>query len=258
MSHEFDGKKYEKASAHQKEWGAKLISELSLKGNEHVLDLGCGDGTNTALIAGLIPYGKVVGIDASKGMIDAAKPKEQDNLKFILMDINAVEFTDEFDLVYSNATLHWVKDHKRLLKNIFTCLRKGGLVRINFAADGNCSHFFKVIRKAMSQKKFLSYFKDFVWPWYMPYVDEYKSLAASSALQDVRVWGENADRFFPDTQALIGWIDQPSLVPFLACVADKDKGAFREYIIGEMIAATRQDDGCCFETFRRINLFARK
>jgi hypothetical protein len=47
MAHEFDGKKYEKASAHQREWGARLISELSLKGDEHILDLGCGDGTNT-------------------------------------------------------------------------------------------------------------------------------------------------------------------------------------------------------------------
>jgi trans-aconitate 2-methyltransferase len=51
MTHEFDGKKYEKASAHQKEWGAKLISELSLRGNERVLDLGYGDGANTFLMA---------------------------------------------------------------------------------------------------------------------------------------------------------------------------------------------------------------
>ena len=81
MAHEFDGKKYEKASAHQKEWCAKLISELSLKGDERVLDLGCGDGTITARIAELVPNGEVVGIDSSTGMIDVAKsnginPKE--------------------------------------------------------------------------------------------------------------------------------------------------------------------------------------
>ena len=45
MAYEFDGKKYEQASSHQKEWGAKLISELELKGSESVLDLGCGDGS---------------------------------------------------------------------------------------------------------------------------------------------------------------------------------------------------------------------
>lgn len=51
MSHEFDGRKYEKSSAHQKEWGSAIIAELHLKGNERVLDLGCGDGTLTALLA---------------------------------------------------------------------------------------------------------------------------------------------------------------------------------------------------------------
>ncbi len=258
MAHEFDGKKYDKASAHQKEWGAKLISELSLKGNERVLDLGCGNGTNTVLIAELIPNSEVVGIDASKGMIDAAKPKERSNLKFILMDIDAIEYKDEFDVIYSNATLHWVKNHNRLMGNVFRSLRNGGFLRFNFAADGNCSHFFKVIRKSMERYEFLQYFNNFDWPWYMPSVNEYKHLVEQSELKNTKVWGENADRFFPDTEALIGWIDQPSLVPFLACVSGKDKAAFREFVVGEMIEETKKDDGRYFETFRRINLFARK
>ena len=258
MAHEFDGKKYERASAHQREWGARLISELSLKGSERVLDLGCGDGTNTVLIADLVPDGEVIGIDASKGMIDVARQRKRSNLNFILMDIGAIEFRDEFDVIYSNATLHWVKDHKGLLRNTYRGLRSGGMLRFNFAADGNCSHFFKVIRRAIALEEFLQYFVDFDWPWYMPSLREYKELVDNSELKDVRVWGENADRFFPDTGALIGWIDQPSLVPFLACVAEKDKAPFREFVIRDMIQETRQDDGRCFETFRRINLFARK
>ena len=258
MAHEFDGKKYEKASSHQKEWGAKLISELSLKGNECVLDLDCGDGNNTALIAELVPNGKVVGMDASKGMIDTAKQKERNNLKFILMDIDTIEFTAKFDVIYSNATLHWVKDHNRLLENVNRSLRQSGLLRFNFAADGNCSHFFKVIRKAIAMDEFTKYFSDFEWPWYMPSVGEYKLLVEQSKLRDAKVWGENADRFFPDTEAMIRWVDQPSLVPFLALVPSKDKAAFRKFVVDEMIKETKQDDSRCFETFRRINLFARR
>ena len=258
VAHEFDGKKYEKSSAHQREWGARLISELGLNGTERVLDLGCGDGTNTAMIAGFLPSGEVVGIDASRGMIETAKPKEQKNFHFLLMDINEMDFKDEFDVIYSNATLHWIKDHQRLLKNVRKALRKDGLARFNFAAEGNCSHFFKVIRKAMTRHGFSQYFENFDWPWFMPSVNEYKHVVDKSGLREVRLWGENADRFFPETEALIGWIDQPSLVPFLACVAEKNQPAFREYVIGEMIRETRQDDGRCFETFRRINLFARK
>lgn len=258
MAHEFDGKKYEKASAHQKEWGARLVAELSLQGDERVLDLGCGDGANTALVAERLPGGVVIGIDASKGMLEAAKPRQKANLRFALMDIDTLSFVDEFDAVISNATLHWIKDHRRLLQNVHRALRPGGIVRFNFAADGNCIHFFKVVRQAVLREEFVPYFSEFIWPWYMPTVGDYTLLAEESPLTRVKVRGENADRFFPDADALIRWLDQPSLVPFLACIAEKDRAAFRNHVVDEMLRETRQPDGRCFETFRRINLSARK
>jgi ubiquinone/menaquinone biosynthesis C-methylase UbiE len=88
MTHEFDGKKYETASAHQREWGTKLIAELDLQGTERILDLGCGDVALSAQIADLVPGGEVVGIDVSLEMIETAQSKAQKNLRFLLMDIN--------------------------------------------------------------------------------------------------------------------------------------------------------------------------
>lgn len=258
MAHEFDGKKYEQASAHQREWGERLIAELDLRGDEHVLDLGCGDGTLTARIADLLPGGKVIGIDASGGMIDAALRKKRDNLDFLRMDIDDLNFAGQFDLVFSNATLHWVRNHARLLANVRGSLREGGTLRFDFAGDGNCSHFFKVIREAMADETFSTYFTDFEWPWYMPQLWEYELLVDRCGFVDARVWGENADRFFADKETMIRWVDQPSLVPFLARVAEKDKAAFRDLVVGRMVEETLQPDATCFETFRRINVFARK
>jgi len=258
MTHEFDGKKYEKASDHQKEWGTRLIAELNLKGTERVLDLGCGDGTITAQLAGLLPEGEVVGIDASEGMIGAALPKERHNLNFRRLDINDLDFVEQFDVVFSNATLHWVKDHKRLLRNVRRSLCPGGLLRFNFAGEGNCSHFFSVVQEAMARQEFRAFFAGFEWPWYMPPLNDYHVLAKSSGLQNVQVWSENADRHFPDEQAMIRWINQPSLVPFLAHVDEQKKDAFREFVVRRMIEETKQEDGRCFETFRRINVSAAK
>lgn len=258
MPHEFDGKKYENASAHRKEWGSAIIAELALRGHERVLDLGCGDGVLTSSIADLLPQGEAIGIDASQGMIAVARDKERPNLRFLLLDIDALDFADEFDLVFSNAALHWVTDHHRLLRNVCRALRAEGKLRFNFAGDGNCAHFFKVVREAMARQAFEGYFRDFVWPWYMPTLADYAALAAESGLRNVRVWDENADRYFPDTQSLVGWIEQPSLVPFLARVAEADKAAFRDYVVTRMIEETRQADGRCFETFRRINVAADK
>ena len=258
MTHEFDGKKYEKASDHQKEWGSKLIDELGLVGRESVLDLGCGNGTLTSQIADLLPEGQVLGIDASQGMIDAAMAKERDHLRFRKLDINEIDFVEEFDVVFSNATLHWVKDHQRLLQKVHTALRPAGRLRFQFAGDGNCANFFAVVQQAMVQEEFRSFFAEFEWPWYMPPIDEYRTLAESSDLHDVRVWGENADRFFPDAEAMIRWIDQPSLVPFLSHIANQAKDSFRTFVVDGMIEKTKQEDGRCFETFRRINVSATK
>jgi len=72
------------------------------------------------------------------------------------------------------------------------------------------------------------------------------------------VWGENADRYFADQEIMIKWLDQPSLVPFMQLVADEEKEDFRKYVINRMVEKTLQSDGRCFETFRRINLVARK
>ena len=258
MSHEFDGKKYEKASAHQKEWGVAIIAELGLTGNERVLDLGCGDGALTSLIADLVPHGQVVGIDASQGMIDVAREKKRENLSFLLKDIDCLDFVEEFDLILSNAALHWIKDHNRLLRNVRRALSDGGTIRFNFAGDGNCSHFFIVVREAIAMDQFYQYFQDFEWPWYMPTFTDYESTVAQSGLQNIRVWGENADRYFSDTQAMVNWIEQPSLVPFLSMVADKDKANFRDFVVRRMMEETKQEDGRCFETFRRINVVAER
>ena len=79
-----------------------------------------------------------------------------------------------------------------------------------------------------------------------------------SDLRDVRVWGENADRLFPDAEALTNWIDQPSLVPFLPLIGEQERNSFRDYVVQRMIEETAQPGGRYFETFRRINFFARK
>ena len=183
---EFDGKKYAQASAHQKEWGKKLIGDLDLKGDEHILDLGCGDRALTAQLADMVPQGSVLGIDASQGMIDATSVNQRNNLRFTLMDINSLDFENEFDIVFSSATLHWVKDHEKLLKQTCAALKETGFLRFNFAAEGNCSNFFRTVKTAMALPEYSHYFIDFAWPWFMPEVDQYLALARRTPLRDKR------------------------------------------------------------------------
>jgi len=110
----------------------------------------------------------------------------------------------------------------------------------------------------MSTEDYAACFLGFDWPWYMPSVEEYRRLVAEVPFAESRVWSENADTYFDSDETLTKWIDQPSLVPFLARIAQQDRRNFRNTVVEKMITETRQDDGTYFETFRRINALAGK
>lgn len=255
---EFDGEKYQKASKHQQEWGNSLVSELTLNGNEAILDLGCGDGRITEQLALLVPDGKVVGIDASIGMIKTAMQRASDNLSFIQLDINSLDYQNTFDVIFSNAALHWIKDHKKLLANSYSALRDNGILLWDFAGNGNCSNFFAVVREKIESEKYKHYFYNFEWPWYMPNKDDYIKLISDSGFDRYSVTEVNRDRYFKNTDEMIKWIDQPSIVPFISILPEEIKKEFRRDVIHSMIKRTLQSDGTCFETFRRIHVLAYK
>jgi len=258
VSLKFDAKKYRQFSAHQQEWGKSLIADLGLRGNERILDLGCGDGMLTAQLAARVPKGLVLGIDSSRNMIEAARVHEKSNLKFVLRDINDLDDVESYDVVFSNATLHWIRDHHALLSRVYRALAPGGILRFNFGGDGNCVHLLRIVREAMARPEFAPHFAEFTWPWFMPSVESYLGVVSEHPFQEAKVWGENADRYFATEELLAGWVDQPSLVPFMGSIAPPDRPLFRDYVVRKMVEETRQSDGRFFETFRRINVFARK
>jgi len=162
-------------------------------------------------------------------------------------------------VIFSNATLHWVKDHRNLLARCGRALKKGGYLRFNFAGEGKCAALISVVRRIMVETKFRSHFAFFEWPWHMPSLSEYEQMVGECAeFHEVRIWEENADRFFSRDE-LVRWIDQPSLVPFLKNIHDaKQSAAFRDEVVRAMLHATKRSEHEYFETFRRLNVFARK
>ena len=256
MTFEFDGKQYELASAHQTSWGERMVELLPLRGTERVLDIGCGDGRVTQKLAIRVPRGEVVGIDASIGMITAAREYESDNLRFEVLSVNKLHFHEQFDVVFSHAALHWVTDHTILLQKVYEALRMGGYARLNFAGNGACPKLIKVISEVMAQEAYAMIFEKFVWPWYMPSAIEYQDVLSQSPFQDVEVQEEYMERLFPSADPLVKWIDQPCLVPFLAVVNDKQE--FRDMVIQRMIQETGQPQGGFLEVFCRLDVIAKK
>src|SRR5882672_7756841 len=129
-SREWNAADYHRLSAPQFYWGQRVLSELHLRGDECVLDAGCGTGKLTQLLLQNLPRGRVVGLDLSVNMVTHARPNLQAEFggraQFVAANLIALPFHEVFDGIFSTASLHWVLDHNLLFHNLFVALRPGG------------------------------------------------------------------------------------------------------------------------------------
>lgn len=172
-SHLWNPAAYAVNSAVQQSWARELIARLHLRGDEHILDVGCGDGKVSAELARAVPRGSVLGLDASAEMVSFAKQtfpaKKNSNLKFQIGDareIGSQKHANRFDLVFSNAALHWVDDHEAILRGAATVLKPGGRLVISCGGKGNAHDVFLALRPEMRLKRWREYFRKMPMPYF--------------------------------------------------------------------------------------------
>jgi trans-aconitate 2-methyltransferase len=173
MSKEWNATLYHQISAPQVSWGKKVLSRVSLRGDETVLDAGCGTGRLTRDLLEALPRGKVVALDVSRNMIDAARAYLADfgdRVEFVacdLLDLRSLElpFKGQFDGIFSTASFHWVHDHEALFAGLFRALRPGGWLCAQCGGAGNIDRFLARVRALMASPEYASYFQSFATPW---------------------------------------------------------------------------------------------
>jgi len=120
--YKWDANDYASHSSAQLGWARELIARLDLCGSEDVLDIGCGEGKITAMLAELVVEGSVTGIDRSAEMVALAQKRfpsnRHENLRFRRCDVRELGEEAAYDVAFSNATLHWIKDHASLLRRV--------------------------------------------------------------------------------------------------------------------------------------------
>jgi len=160
---------YAANSAVQLSWAREVIARLHLQGHEHILDVGCGDGKITAELALAVPRGRVLGVDASPEMIAFAQQAfpPAANLKFQIGDARRLESVGgPFDLVYSNAALHWVDDHEAILRGAAAALKPGGRLMISCGGKGNAHDVFLALRPEMRRPRWREFFRLMPLPYF--------------------------------------------------------------------------------------------
>jgi trans-aconitate methyltransferase len=227
---------YAANSAAQQIWARELIAQLQLRGNEHVLDVGCGDGRVTAELARAVPKGSVTGIDASPEMIRFARKTfpscKHPNLEFQVMDACRIRLARLFDAVFSSSALHWVADHPAFLRGAAACLRPGGRLMASCGGKGNAQDVFVALRPEIRLKRWREFFRKMEKPYFLYGPAEYEKwlprlgfkthnvrLSPKDAVYD------NRDRFA--TWLRTTWLPYTQRVPedlreeFIAAVTDR-------------------------------------
>jgi trans-aconitate 2-methyltransferase len=141
MTRDWDARTYDRVADPQTRWGAALLERLPLDGDERVLDAGCGSGRVTELLAARLPRGRVVALDGSPSMIEAARDRLSgfgDRIEYVVAVLGRpLPIDGTVDAILSTATFHWVPDHDALFANLAAVLRPGGWLVAQFGGVGN-------------------------------------------------------------------------------------------------------------------------
>lgn len=171
MSDQWNAQLYDDAHEFVSEYGKGALEMLAPNKGERILDIGCGTG-DLANKLSLLDV-DVVGVDRSASMIENAK-KKYPSVDFKVKDILDLGYENEFDAVFSNAVLHWVKSPEQALKEIYKSLYIDGRFIAEFGGEGNIKAITDCI---IREKEKMGYYSDVAhFPWYFPSIGEYTSL----------------------------------------------------------------------------------
>jgi trans-aconitate 2-methyltransferase len=224
---------YQKNSGLQWDWAIESLEKFSFNSNDKVLDVGCGDGKITALIARQIFQGIVVGMDISEKMIKQASSNFRDeNLMFFQGNANAIPFKEQFNKVTSFCTLHWVLDQKNALNSLRDCLKQGGIMLL--VLPGKASNNLATIsEKIANSEKWSKNFPSFKQERVYFTLNEYEKLLKEVNLEVLSILETESVIFYANKLALIDWIKP--LVNFIDHLEPNLQRKFIEDIADQML-----------------------
>src|SRR5579871_2330669 len=169
---EWNSEVYHRVSNPQFEWGKKVLDRLKLKGDETVMDAGCGTGRLTAELLERLPKGHVLAVDVSQNMLQKAEeflePRFDGHVRFIHADLADLRIEAECDGVFSTAAFHWVKDHDALFHGLARALKPGGWIEAQAGGRGNLENVHERILNLLETGEYEGFFENWDDPWEFP------------------------------------------------------------------------------------------
>jgi trans-aconitate 2-methyltransferase len=248
----WDPNQYHKFQAQRSAPFFDLLALVDKRPDLKVVDLGCGTGELTRQLADALPNSDVTGLDSSPEMLEKAASFSSPGLRFEQGD--QAQLTGAWDLIFSNAALHWSENHAELIPSLYAKLKRGGQIAVQVPSNFNhISH--RIIRETASEELF-----KFILDGYQRYapvleIDKYAQLLFDCGADDIVVFEKVYAHILEDSDAVVEWISGTACVPYFERLGSH-KDEFVEAIRTKMRAAF--PDTPIFYPFRRTFFSARK
>jgi len=215
---DWDATTYERLAAPLTAMGTDVLDRLVLRGDETVLDAGCGTGNVTRVLLERLPRGRVIAVDAAPSMVRQARELLPAEVDVRQADLLELRLDEPVDAVLSTATFHWIEDHERLFANLHALLKPGGRLVAQCGGHGNVAEVKQAGFDAAAEPRFAAYFDGWGsdWQFATPQDTERRLLAAG--FTDVWCWLTRVDVDPGDPAAYLGSI---CLGSFLARLPDE-------------------------------------
>src|SRR5688500_12055754 len=243
MKYDWDAITYDRISDAQESWGQEIIEYRKWQGNEIVLDAGCGSGRLTKILSIKVPQGKVIAVDSDLSMIRVAKENlaKISNIQFIKMDISQLEIAEKVDVVFSNATLHWILNHRKVCERFWQILKPDGQLIIQCGGHGDLAKTLSVLNKVIKSKEFYNYFSnnkgEDIWKqaWYFAKKEDTEEILQEIGFKNIQVFLEDREAKFHNKEEYFIFIKIIVLIPYLKYLSNETlKDKFAKSVVEEI------------------------
>ncbi|MHB8492173.1 MAG: class I SAM-dependent methyltransferase, partial [Solirubrobacteraceae bacterium] len=166
---DWDAATYDRVADPQEVWAREIIARMELRGDELVLDAGCGSGRVTCLLLEELPRGGVLAVDASPAMVERAREALSTALPARVtverQDLLELTVRDPVDAIFSCAVFHHIHDHERLFARLRAALAPGGRLVAQCGGEGNIDAFRHISEEIAARPPYGEYLADMPSPW---------------------------------------------------------------------------------------------
>jgi trans-aconitate 2-methyltransferase len=161
----WDGQSYDRISGPMEALGREVLARLELRGDEVVLDAGCGSGRITQALIERLPRGRAIAVDGSSSMVDAARKRLGPEVDVRQLDLLELELEEPVDAILSTATFHWIAEHERLFMRLHGALRSGGRLVAQCGGEGNIDELRGRANAVLARAPYAEHFAGWRPPW---------------------------------------------------------------------------------------------